>query len=224
MTTHKLRFKNPGDWLNYDIAGFSILLVKDRKNNINAYHNVCRHRAYPVVDGEEGTAKILSCRYHGWSYGLDGKLAKAPGYDDLSDFDKTKNGLFPIHVHIDHNGFVWLNLDASKKPEIAWNDDFENVDLQKRFEEYNFDDYEFDHAWHIDAEYNWKIAADNYNECYHCKTTHPDIPALANLESYDVKPKAAYIQHDAATTDEQRATGMVVASTYYFPNASMNVM
>lgn len=224
LTTHKLRLKNPGDWLRYEIAGFDILLVSDRSGKINALHNVCRHRAYPIVDKEQGTSKILACRYHGWSYGLDGKLAKAPGYQDLEGFDKSQNGLFPIHVHVDHKGFVWLNLDAKAEPEIPWNDDFEGVDLQNRFEAYNFDDYEFDHQWEIEAPYNWKIAADNYNECYHCKTTHPDIPALADLESYDVHPDRAFIRHDAATTEEQKATGMVVASTYYFPNASMNVM
>lgn len=119
---------------------------------------------------------------------------------------------------------IWLNLDANEEPEIPWSDDFEGVDTQERFKTYSFDDYEYDHSWSIDAPYNWKIAADNYNECYHCKTTHPDIPALANLESYDVKPRGMAILHDAATTEEQRASGMVVASTYYFPNASMNVM
>lgn len=173
MTTHKLRFKNPGDWIRFEVAGFDIIIAKDRTNNINAFHNICRHRAYHVVEGEQGSSQILSCRYHGWSYGLNGKLAKAPGYQDLDGFDKSKNGLFPVHVHIDRNGFVWLNLDANEEPEIAWSDDFEGVDTQKRYELYNFDDYEYDHSWSIDAGYNWKIAADNYNECYHCKTTHP---------------------------------------------------
>lgn len=225
LTTHKLRLKQPGDWVRYQIAGFDVIIALDRNDNINAFHNVCRHRAYPVIEaGEKGNAKILACRYHGWSYGLNGSLAKAPGYQDLPDFDRSKNGLFLIHVHIDHNGFIWLNLDAKETPEIPWRADFDGVDLQARFSAYDFDDYEYDHSWSIEAPYNWKIAADNYNECYHCKTTHPDIPALANLESYDVKPRLAYIQHDAATTEEQRASGMVVASTYYFPNASMNVM
>jgi len=224
LTTHKLRLKQPGDWIRYEIAGFDIVIDMDRNHKINAFHNICRHRAYPVVDGKEGSAKILSCRYHGWSYGLDGKLAKAPGYQDMEGFDKSTNGLLRVHTHIDHNGFIWLNLDGGAEPEIPWQDDFDGIDTQKRFEAYDFDDYAYDHSWEIEAPYNWKVAADNYNECYHCKTTHPDIPALANLESYDVKPKGMAILHDAATTEEQRASGMVVASTYYFPNASMNVM
>jgi phenylpropionate dioxygenase-like ring-hydroxylating dioxygenase large terminal subunit len=111
--THKSRVAETGDWLRYTIAGFDIILTRDREGKINAFHNVCRHRAYPVVEGElnHGKAKILACRYHGWSYGLNGKLAKAPGYQDL-EFRKEENGLLRIHVRIDVNGFVWINMDA----------------------------------------------------------------------------------------------------------------
>ncbi|KAF2186008.1 ISP domain-containing protein [Zopfia rhizophila CBS 207.26] len=223
LITHKLRLKEQGDFLRYDIARFDFVLTCDRSGNINAFHNICRHRAYPVVEANKGTAKIFACRYHGWSYGLNGKLAKAPGYQDLDGFDKSQNGLLPIHVHVDTNGFIWVNLDAKEEPEIAWEDDFDTVDKQERFSEFNFDDYEFDHNWEMDGGYNWKILADNFNECYHCKTTHPDVPSLANLESYDVNTKAGHIQHDAGTTSEQRAAGLRIASTYYFPNASMTV-
>ncbi|CAI6252607.1 unnamed protein product [Periconia digitata] len=223
IMTHQVRLKQPGDFLRYKIGGFDFIISRDRSGKISAFHNVCRHRAYPVIEQEKGTAKIFSCRYHGWSYGLNGKLAKAPGYQDLPDFDKSENGLFPIHTRIDVNGFIWVNLDAQKEPEISWEEDFDGVDQQARFQEYDFENYEFDHVWAIDADYNWKIAADNYNECYHCQTTHPDIPSLANLETYDVHPKAAHIQHDASTTPEQRGNGLCIASTYYWPHASMTV-
>ena len=223
LTTHKCRFKQAGDWLRYEIAGFNIVIARDRNGNINAFHNICRHRAYPVVEGSEGTAKIFACRYHGWSYGLDGKMAKAPGYQDLPGFDKTQNNLFPIHVHIDVNGFIWINLDGKATPEVAWNDDFAGVDTQERLKQFNFDNYEFDHIWEIEANYNWKIAADNYNECYHCKTTHPDIPTVADLNSYSVKVQGAWIQHNGATTAEQKEKGLTVCATYFWPNASMNV-
>jgi len=223
IITHSLRLKEAGDFLRYQIAGFDFVISRDRSGNITAFHNVCRHRAYPVVEQDKGTAKIFSCRYHGWSYGLNGKLAKAPGYQDLPGFDRNQNGLFPIHVRIDVNGFIWVNLDSKPEPEISWEEDFDGVDQQERFKHFDFGNYDFDHVWAIDADYNWKIAADNYNECYHCKTTHPDVPALANLESYDVTPKAAHIQHDAAATDEQKAQGLYIASTYYWPHASMTV-
>ncbi|PNS19857.1 Vacuolar protein sorting-associated protein 72 [Sphaceloma murrayae] len=223
IITHSVRIKNPGDFVRFEVAGFNFIVARDRQNKINAFHNVCRHRAYPVVNKDSGNAKIFSCKYHGWSYGLSGQLAKAPGYQDLQSFDKSQNGLLPIHTRIDRNGFVWVNLDGKDNPEVSWEEEFEGVDEQKRYDNYNFDDYEFDHIWEIEANYNWKIAADNYNECYHCATTHPDIPAVANLESYDVNTKASHIQHDPATTEEQRAQGLAIATTYYYPNASTNV-
>jgi phenylpropionate dioxygenase-like ring-hydroxylating dioxygenase large terminal subunit len=87
----------------------------------------------------------------------------------------------------------------------------------------NWDDYEFDHTWEQEGDFNWKILADNYNECYHCATTHPDIPALADLATYSVDTREGSIIHDAHSKPEQIAAGFKVASTYYFPNASMNV-
>ncbi|KAK3704820.1 hypothetical protein LTR37_013652 [Vermiconidia calcicola] len=223
LITHKVRLSQPGDWLKYDIAGFQFVLCRDRDGKINGFHNVCRHRAFPVVLGDEGQSKIFSCKYHGWSYGLNGKLAKAPGYQELDGFQKEKNGLLPIHVHIDYNGFIWVNLDGKQTPEVAWEDDHAGIDRQERYKDFNFDNYVFDHVWHMDGAYNWKILADNYNECYHCATAHPDIGALANLETYSVDTKASQIIHDPATTEEQRKAGLVVASTYYFPNVSTNV-
>jgi len=127
--THKSRLQNSGDWLRYTFAGFDIIIDKDHQGNVNAFHNVCRHRAYPVIDKEGcGSAKILACRYHGWSYGLDGKLAKAPGYAGL-EFKKEENSLLRCHVKIDRNGFVWVNLDAKETPEVAWEDHFRDVDM-----------------------------------------------------------------------------------------------
>lgn len=223
LTTHRLRLPNPGDWLRYEVAGFQFILVKDRQGTINAFHNVCRHRAFPVVTEEQGSSRIFACRYHGWSYGLNGKLAKAPGYQDLAGFDKSKNGLLPIHVHVDHNGFVWVNLDGGEKPEIAWEDDFKGIDCQPRMDYINWDDYSFDHAWEQEGDFNWKILADNYNECYHCATTHPDIPEVADLSTYSVDTQGGSVIHDAHSTEEQIKKGLKVASTYFFPNASMNV-
>lgn len=223
LTTHSLRLPNTGDWLRYDVAGYPFILVRNREGNINGFHNICRHRAFPVVTEEGGTARIFSCKYHGWSYGLNGKLAKAPGFQDMEGFDKSKNGLFPIHVHVDHNGFIWVNLDAGEKPEIAWEDDFKGIDQQSRFEDIDWDNYVFDHTWDQEEDFNWKILADNYNECYHCQVAHPDVPALADLEAYAVEGQAGSIIHFANAKPEQIARGLKIASTFYFPNASMTV-
>ncbi|KAF7590291.1 hypothetical protein BBP40_003028 [Aspergillus hancockii] len=222
--THSSRLKEAGDWLRYEIAGYDFFLTRDRQGNINAFHNVCRHRAYPVIEKQgQGNAKILACRYHGWSYGLNGKLAKAPGYQELDGFKKEQNSLFQIHTRIDINGFIWINMDANEVPEVSWEEHFKDVDRQDRYKGYNFDDYDLDHSYELDGKYNWKILADNFNECYHCPTTHPDIPDFINLDSFDSDVKDGHIQHHCISTPEQLAKGLNVASTYYFPNSSMTV-
>ncbi|KAJ6443656.1 Rieske [Purpureocillium lavendulum] len=223
LTTHKHRIPERGDWLRYDVAGFDFIICQDREGKINAFHNVCRHRAFPIVTQDKGNNFMFACKYHGWSYGLNGKLAKAPGYQDLEGFDKSKNSLLSVHVHVDDKGFIWVNLDGGAKPEVAWEDDFAGIDQQTRFQYYNFDEYKFDHTWEMEGEYNWKILADNYNECYHCKTTHPDIPTIADLSSYWVETTGGHIQHFGSPTEEQIARGFRVAATYYFPNASLNI-
>jgi phenylpropionate dioxygenase-like ring-hydroxylating dioxygenase large terminal subunit len=208
LLTHSSRLQNPGDYLRYSVANYDIVISKDRVGEIHAFHNVCRHRAYPVVEQEKGNAKIFSCKYHGWSYGLNGNLAKAPGYQELPTFDKAKNGLFPIHVRIDRNGFIWINMDSKKEPEVSWESQFDAVDEQERFDDFNFEDYEFNHTWNMESNF---------------KTTHPDLPAIADLETYDVNCAADHIQHDPKTTDEQRAKGLGICSTYMFPNVSFTV-
>lgn len=224
LVTHKTRLTQPGDWLRYTVAGFAFVLCRDREGNINAFHNVCRHRAYPVVEGNAGSAKIFACRYHGWSYGLNGKLAKAPGYQELDGFDKTKNSLFPIHVHIDNNGFIWVNMDAKEKPELAWDQDFEAVDKSEELENYNFDDYTFDHTWEMDGEFNWKIVADNYNESYYNEDADSDAGSnIEEVESPSVSADGSVIQHDTVSPDKQEAKDLDVTATYFFPNSSLNV-
>ena len=180
VVSHRLRFMKPGDYVRICEAGFDFFLIKDRQENIRGFHNACRHRAYPVVQEKSGTASILACNYHGedcmfysrldrltsqgWSYGLNGKLAKAPQFQEVKNFDKDGKSLYRIHVHIDHLGFVWINLDAAEKPSIAWEDDFDKVDLQPRLQKFDMTQYRFDHQWEMIGDYNWKTLADNYNE------------------------------------------------------------
>ncbi|EED19233.1 Rieske 2Fe-2S family protein, putative [Talaromyces stipitatus ATCC 10500] len=221
VVSHQLRLAESGKYVQLQEAGFSFFLVKDRQGNINGFHNVCRHRAYPIVQEKEGSANILACKYHGWSYGLSGKLAKAPRYDDLENFEKEKNGLFPIRVHIDKLGFIWVNLEASEKPTISWEDDFGGVDEQPRLLQFDLSEFQFDHQWDMVGDHNWKILADNYNKCYHCLTGHLNLVNYTDLAKYRVETKGSYIQH--FNTDRPDRQGMGIYSTFYFPNASITI-
>lgn len=223
LVSRRARFMNAGDWVKFECAGYEFIIARDRKGQINAFHNTCRHRAYTIVEGKSGTSRIFSCKYHGWSYGIDGKLAKAPRYDDMENFDKSKNGLFRIHCRVDAVGFVWVNLDSSDNPE-PWEKEFANIDTQERYNKYNFDDYVFDHEWKSDGVLNWKLASDNYNGCYHCPTAHPGIPTLVDVETIKARSENGYTIYTSAQTEQQKKDEMDICATYHYPNVSTQIL
>ncbi|KAI8654508.1 Rieske domain-containing protein [Fusarium keratoplasticum] len=195
LLTHKIRLPESGAYIRYEEAGFNFFLIRNNEGMVRGFHNICRHRAFPVVTKDNGTASILSCKYHGWSYGFNGQLAKAPEYQNLKGFDKKKNGLFPLHVHVDERGFVWVNMDAKLKPEVSWASDFSGVDRLARHESFNLDDYKFDHTSQEDIDYNWKTLADKYS-------SNSKIEQLF-------------------TTGEESEKSSRMISDFYFPNAAM---
>lgn len=129
-----------------------------------------------------------------------------------------------IHVRVDASGFVWVNLDRRETPEVPWEEDFDGIDMQERYNVYNFDDYVLDHEYRNTGPYNWKILSDNFNECYHCPTAHPTIDSLADIETHDVNADYGWIKHQSVPTEEQQQLGMAIASTYFFPNVSISVL
>lgn len=224
LVTHKSRFNDPGDYLRITEAGFSFILILDRQGKIGGFHNICRHRGFPLIHDDFGKVNILSCKYHGWSYGLNGKLAKAPYFDKFADFVKENNGLLPVHVHIDAQGFIWVNLDASEVPAMQWDEQFNGVDAQPRMAGFDFSQYRYDHSWAMDGDCNWKVLADNYNECLHCKTAHPDTAKVVNIEVYRVEGKdGALLHHNKRQETGANDGKLQLFSTYYFPNACMTV-
>ena len=127
-----------------------------------------RHRAFPVVNESSGNARIFSCKYHGWSYDLNGKLTKAPRFtaDAVDGFDTSEYGLFPIHIHVDRNGFVYANLDAKGTPDVSWDCQYGLLDQQEVLVSSGVDwnSVEFDLTWTKEGQFNWKLMQDNYNE------------------------------------------------------------
>ncbi|KAH7129941.1 hypothetical protein B0J13DRAFT_133741 [Dactylonectria estremocensis] len=143
--------------------------------------------------------------------------------EGLEDFDIKEHGLLPTHVHIDARDFIWINLDGGETPEIAWDDELGGADVQERLNEYDWDTYEYDHTWEMEGTYNWKLLGDNYNECYHCRVSHPDLNDLADINTYIVDPVKSYLMHFGSPTPDMIAKGLKIAPTYFFPNSSINV-
>jgi phenylpropionate dioxygenase-like ring-hydroxylating dioxygenase large terminal subunit len=224
LLTHRLRFTEAGEYLLFDYGGFSFFLIRDRQGNINGFHNVCRHRAFPVVQQGCGKTSVLSCKYHGWSYSLKGDLAKAPRFDTVKDFDKKQHGLLPIHVHVDNIGFVWVNLQAGT-PETPWESEFGGIDEQPRLAQFGHDQgYLYDHTWDMEIDANWKAVMENYNECYHCPTSHPLIAGVSDITKYRVEPNGSVLEHTIINKSSSEAEDELRRSiTFFFPSTSATI-
>lgn len=220
LLTHSIRLSSVGAYQLFEVAGFSFFLIRDRQGKINGFHNVCRHRAFPVLQDRSGTASILSCKYHGWSYGLNGNLAKAPRFESVEEFDKSEQSLLPVNMHVDSSGFVWANLQAGS-PDISWEQNNEHVDEEPMLQQFDFSkEFVFDHYWEMDCKANWKSLIDNYNECYHCATAHPLIAGVSDLNKYRVEPSGSQMRHfifNKAATDGQFRR----AITFFYPTTSV---
>ncbi|KAH3671061.1 hypothetical protein OGAPHI_000772 [Ogataea philodendri] len=200
FVTHQQRFKKAGDYFSYSFLGWNFFLIKTKAGQIKAFHNVCRHRAYPVVRKEKGSSIVLGCKYHGWSYNTDGMLTKAPHFNEVEGFDPKANSLFEIKTHTTKQGLVFINFDNTENF-TPFEEFF--AGLEEEMNEYDFDDYEYHMSYELDGQFNWKTLMDGYQECYHCPTAHPGLSVAFKMETYKVVPKGNYCRHYARIVDEQ---------------------
>ena len=112
-------FLKSGDVIPISIAGKPILLIKNNKNEITAFHNVCSHRCLKLVNEKKNVGKIIQCPYHSWTYDLDGKLKAAPHFGGTNQhkpkgFNYLDHGLKPIRIHIWHD-WIFINLNGKAK-------------------------------------------------------------------------------------------------------------
>lgn len=150
--SHRSRFVKAGDYIAFDIAGFRVLLMLGKDGTVRAFHNICRHRAYPVAKKASGSSTILGCRYHGWSYDTKGQLTKAPHFDNVPGFEKSQNGLFPIHTRVDDGGFLHINMSAGEPV----GDELSYIKKTSRLAGFSQSSHFID-SWEIQGNFNWKV-------------------------------------------------------------------
>jgi Rieske 2Fe-2S family protein len=163
---HLSEIPKPGDWLLFEMAGESVIIVRNDENQVSALLNVCRHRGSKICLEERGCSRKLVCRYHGWSYDLDGRLHSAahmPG-----DFDKSKIRLKKIHTGI-LEGMIFINFaDQPASFELVGDG------LSACLRPYRLDGAKVAHRQTYTIKANWKLSVENYTECYHCAPSHPE--------------------------------------------------
>jgi Rieske 2Fe-2S family protein len=182
---------NAGDYLLLDVVGESILLVRDRDSTLKAHYNVCRHRGSQLVLGVESKpdgaqnrtgcsgsfTSGIRCPYHAWTYNLDGTLSTAPYLEEGDAFCKEDLPLYRVDVS-EWGGFVFLNLGASgpgsdPRPRPTLADQLGGA--PERVQRYPLSQLRLARRITYDVAANWKVILENYNECYHCGTVHPEL-------------------------------------------------
>jgi Rieske 2Fe-2S family protein len=162
-----------GDWFLGTVADESVLVVRGDDRALRAFYNVCRHRGAQLApsDGpQSGSAPgVLRCPYHSWTYGLDGGFRRAPFIDD-ADLPCEALGLHAAGL-TEWGGFVFVHLEPAQAVPLA-----EQLGpIPERIARYPLATLRRAVRLTYDVAANWKVLAENYNECYHCGTLHPEL-------------------------------------------------
>jgi Rieske 2Fe-2S family protein len=168
---------HPGSFITANVAGESVIVVRRSDAEAVAFLNVCRHRGARMLLEERGECgKLIRCPYHSWSYSLDGSLQGAPNLREWALADEREElALQRVAVREAH-GCLWVNVDGDR----SFEDDI-GAQLRRRL-----GDAELVAAWGLDAlrsgrrivydvAANWKLIVENFMECYHCSTIHPEL-------------------------------------------------
>lgn len=183
--------KEPGDYLVKDLefANTSVIVIRGKDGKIRAFHNVCSHRCNKVMWDGTGNTRLLRCKFHGWVYGLDGKLEIVTDEHMFQDrdnkqLDKSRMGLTPIHCE-EWEGFVFINLDEDEPLSLE-----EYLgDFYKGLHGYPFQEMTREYKWRIRINCNWKILRDAFIEVYHVTYLHKGTAAASftNQDQPDVR-------------------------------------
>jgi Rieske 2Fe-2S family protein len=162
-----------GDYLVRDILGESVLVVRDRSARLQAYYNVCRHRGSRLCTSDAGHLPgVIQCPYHAWTYTLEGDLIGTPNVGEAEGFERADYPLHPIAVDT-WEGFVFVNLSEDPTPLR----DHLGADATD-FARYRIGTLRVGQRVEQVVQANWKILVENYSECLHCPTVHPELVDL----------------------------------------------
>jgi phenylpropionate dioxygenase-like ring-hydroxylating dioxygenase large terminal subunit len=174
LVGHACDLPNPGDYLVFDLLDQSAILIRGEDGAIRAFHNACRHRAFRLLEGEGCSPARVRCRYHGFSYALDGHLAGVPGERDFVGLDKAAMGLRAVELE-SWQGFLFIRFQPDAGPSVA-----QQLDpLSAHLARYRFPELRpFGRETRDSVACNWKVAQENNIEGYHIPVGHPGLQRL----------------------------------------------
>ena len=177
LVGHQSQIAQAGDYLTAEVAGESLIIVRDKRGAIHGFYNVCRHRGSRLIEKRHGQSAAIQCPYHAWTYALDGRLIGAPHMDEVPDFDKADYSLHAVNIAA-WEGFIFVNLADSPAPLAEW-----FKPLGAKFARWNLSALRSAKRIEYDVRANWKLIFENYSECYHCGGVHPELSKISPYDS-----------------------------------------
>lgn len=164
------KIARPGDYFVLEVAGESVIILRDQQGTVRAFYNVCRHRGSKICEEHQGQfSETIQCPYHAWTYSLDGRLIGAPATNDLEGFRKQDWPLHPVGVAL-WEGFIFIHLG---KDSASFEES--HAPLLGRFARFGMPGLRIGKTIEYDIHANWKLIVQNYSECYHCPLVHPTL-------------------------------------------------
>ncbi|OIJ67363.1 aromatic ring-hydroxylating oxygenase subunit alpha [Streptomyces mangrovisoli] len=188
----------PGAFRTVDVGRESILVTRARDHSLRAYFNVCRHRGARLRTDRSGEVRrAFQCPYHAWTYDLDGRLIAAPNLTRMPDVGRIEYGLVDVAVR-EWLGYVWVCL-AEDPP--SFEADVVGAAVTRlgdaeSIERYGIDGLTVGRRIVYDVRANWKLIVENFMECYHCATIHPELTEVLP-EFADGYAAQYYVGHGA---------------------------
>ncbi len=175
----------PGDFKVLNVGQESAIIVRGKDGNLKGFANVCRHRGSLVCLEQEGHVDKFTCPYHGWMYDIDGNLTAARNMD--SKFDRSAHGLKSVSVG-EIYGLIFVCFD-DKPPSLEG----AIRDLEEPMRMFDFENLKVAAQKGYEIPANWKLSIENYQECYHCATAHPEYALMHTMTLDDEKRARASV-------------------------------
>ena len=219
-----------GDFFACELLDQPLVVVRSLEDELRAFYNVCPHRAAIVAQGR-GNRKSLQCKYHGWTYDLEGRLMRAPEFEGVKNWDKESVCLRPIQVTA-WGPWIFVNLDPQAKPMSKV---YGAIHREIKQAGFNLDKMRLVERRDYLIDCNWKVYVDNYLEGYHLPIAHPGLFREIDYDQYRVDTFRYYSKQHApireAAPGEVRDRRYVRSgegesdALYYwiFPNVMLNV-
>ncbi|MET7764616.1 aromatic ring-hydroxylating dioxygenase subunit alpha [Streptomyces sp. NPDC005393] len=193
----------PGAFRTVQVGRESVLITRNRGGELRAFLNICRHRGARLCTEESGTVRrSLQCPYHAWTYDLDGKLTAAPNLQRMPDIDRVERGLLPVALR-EWLGYAWVCL-AEEPPsfeETVIGAVAERLGDAGAVERYGVAGLSLGRRISYDIRANWKLIVENFMECYHCATIHPELTEVLP-EFADGLAAQYFVGHGAQFAEE----------------------